>query len=109
MLNIKRKKGFTVVELLIVVVILAVLAAIAVPRMVASADMAKINACNKNVDFINTQIKLYKATTGGVPTLDTLFSDIHYFPDGTPKCPFSDGTSNPYVLGANGRVRPHSH
>jgi general secretion pathway protein G len=109
MFNVNRKKGFTLVELLIVVLILAALAAIAVPRMVASADTAKINACNTNVDLINTQIELYRATNGSLPTLAALFADINYFPDGAPACPFSDGSSHPYVLGANGHVTPHSH
>jgi len=109
MLNKNKKRGFTLVELLIVVLILAALAAIAVPRMVASADTAKINACNTNVDLINTQIELYRATTGSLPTLAGLFADTNYFPDGAPACPFSDGSSHPYVLGANGHVTPHSH
>ena len=109
MLDINRKKGFTLVELLIVVLILAALAAIAVPRMVASADTAKINACNTNVDLINTQIELYRATTGSIPTLAILFGDINYFPDGAPACPYSDGTAFPYVLGVNGHVTPHAH
>jgi prepilin-type N-terminal cleavage/methylation domain-containing protein len=105
MLYRNGKRGFTLVELLIVVLILAALAAIAVPRMVASADTAKINACNTNIDLINTQIELYRATTGIAPTLDILFADTNYFPDGAPQCPYN----TPYVLGANGHVVPHSH
>ena len=100
-----NKRGFTLVELLIVVLILAALAAIAVPRMVASADTAKINACNTNIDLVNTQIELYRATNGTAPTLTTLFADTNYFPDGAPECPLETG----YVLGANGHVTPHSH
>ena len=99
------KKGFTLVELLIVVLILAALAAIAVPRMVASADTAKINACNTNVDLINTQIELYRASNGSIPTLAVLFADTNYFPDGAPECPFTTA----YAMGANGHVTPHSH
>jgi len=107
MSGIKSKNGFILVELLIVVLILV--AAIAVPRMVASADTAKINACNTNVDLINTQIELYRAATGSIPTLTTLFTDTNYFPDGTPECPYSEGTTFPYALGANGHVTPHAH
>jgi general secretion pathway protein G len=105
MFGISKNRGFTLVELLIVVLILAALAAIAVPRMVASADTAKINACNTNVDLINTQIELYRASNGSLPTLTALFADTNYFPDGAPVCPF--GTA--YALGANGHVTPHSH
>ena len=105
MFNAKTRKGFTLVELLIVVLILAALAAIAVPRMVASADTAKINSCNTNVDLINTQIELYRATTGSAPTLAALFADTNYFPDGAPECPLKTA----YVMGANGHVASHTH
>jgi prepilin-type N-terminal cleavage/methylation domain-containing protein len=100
------KKGFTLVELLIVVLILAALAAIAVPRMVASADKAKINACATNVDLINTQLELYRAQNGtACSNMTTLYNDPNAFPDGAPVCPF--GTA--YVLGTNGHVAPHAH
>lgn len=105
MFNAKNKEGFTLVALLIVVLILAAIAAIGVPRMVAGADMAKIDTCNTNVELINTQIELYRATTGSVPTLASLFADTTYFPGGMPECPFKI----PYVMGANGHVIPHSH
>ena len=39
------------------------LAAIAIPRMVATADEAKIKACNTNVDLINSQIEAYLVQT----------------------------------------------
>jgi prepilin-type N-terminal cleavage/methylation domain-containing protein len=105
MSRITMKKGFTLVELLIVVLILAALAMIAVPRMVASADTAKKNACDTNIDLINTQIELYRANSGSVPTLTTLFADTNYFPDGAPVCPY--GTA--YAQGTNGHVTAHTH
>jgi competence protein ComGC len=103
--RITEKRGFTLVELLIIVLILAAAAMLAVPRMVASADFAKKNACETNVDLINTQIDLYRANTGNVPTLTTLFADTNYFPDGAPVCPY--GTA--YTQGTKGHVTPHTH
>jgi general secretion pathway protein G len=99
------RKGFTLVELLIVVLILAALAAIAVPRMVASADKAKVNACHTNIDLINTQIELYRAENGTLPTLNTLFADPNSFPDGAPVCPFGVD----YTLGANSHIDVSTH
>ena len=103
---LSRKKGFTLVELLIVVLILAALAAIAVPKIGASAANARIRACDTNISIINSQLELYEATTGDTPTaIGDVTGNTAYFPDGAPTCPF--GTA--YALGANGHVTAHSH
>lgn len=88
----KNKRGVTLIELLLVVVILGVLAAIAIPRITASSTTAKINACATNIDIMNSQIEMYRADTGSYPaTLDALVTDPNYFPDDLPVCP-SGGT-----------------
>lgn len=101
------RKGFSLVELLIVVLILGALAAVAVPRVVGGAKTAKINACKTNVDLINSQIELYYANNDDWPALLTdVTQDPNYFPDGEPECPF--GTA--YSLNATtNRVDEHSH
>ena len=101
------KKGFTLVELLVVVLILGALAAIAVPRIIGGAQNAKINACETNVDLLNSQIELYYANEGDWPSeLTEITADPNYFPDGAPECPF--GTD--YVVnGTTHHVRGHTH
>ena len=97
----RKEKGFSLVELLIAVLILAALAAIAIPRISASATNAKQNACDTNVDIINSAIEMYKIDMGSYPTnLSDVTGDTDYFPDGEPNCPL-DGT---YSMGANKRV-----
>ena len=103
----KRKKGFTLVELLVVVLILGALAAIAVPRISTSTATAKRNACATNVDIINSQTEMYYANEGAWPAdAATLFADVNSFPDGAFTCPV-DGSA--YTLNANHRVTGHSH
>ena len=76
---------------MIVVLILGALAAIAIPRIVGGAATAKVNACNTNVDLINSQIELYYANEGSWPAaLTDVTQDTDYFPDGEPKCPVND-------------------
>ena len=86
-----NKKGLTLVELLLVVVILGILAVIAIPRITTSATTARTNVCLTNQDTMNTQIELYRTDTDGWPTFATLVADPNYFPDGAPACP-SSGT-----------------
>ncbi len=100
------RRGLTLLELLIVVLVAGALAVIIVPRIGRSATNAKIKACKANVDVINTQIELYKVKTDNWPaSLTEVTGNTDYFRDGPPKCPF--GTA--YTLGPNHRVTKHNH
>ena len=103
----KSRKGFTLVELLIVVLILGALTAIALPRIMGGATTAKTNACKTNVDLINSQIELYYATEDAWPaSLEAVTQDPNYFPGEEPLCPF--GTAYNYNSSTK-RIDAHGH
>ncbi len=61
----KRKTGFTLVEILIVVVILGILAAIVVPQFTSASNEAIKGALQSQLQTINTQVELYRVRTQG--------------------------------------------
>ncbi len=63
------KRGFTLVEILIVVVILGILAAIVVPQFTTAADDARVGNMDTQVSTIQNQIELFRAKTGNYPTM----------------------------------------
>ncbi len=106
----RSRRGLTLIELLIVVIILGALAAIAIPRITVSATTAKSNACTTNVDTLNTSVEMYKMEQGTYPAaLGTVTADPNYFPDGAPKCPFTNNGYDSDYSTTTHRVAPHNH
>ncbi|HON55643.1 MAG TPA: type II secretion system protein [bacterium] len=70
------KKGFTLIEILIVISVLAVLALIIIPNFVGFDREARISATKANLESLRTAIMLYRAKKGTYPTqLQSLVSD----------------------------------
>ncbi len=63
----QRMKGFTLVELLIVVIILAILAAIVVPQFTATTDDARQAAFDSNLAALRSSVELYRQQHGDYP------------------------------------------
>tara|TARA_R110002072_G_scaffold42064_21_gene119003 strand:- start:302407 stop:302859 length:453 start_codon:yes stop_codon:yes gene_type:complete len=88
-------KGFTLVEILIVVVILGILAAIVVPQFTNAANEARMGNIRTQTSTLENQIELYAAqNSGAYPTLAELQDDWAVLVDGNyikemPKNPFS--------------------
>ena len=67
-----RKSGFTLVEVLIVVVIMAILAATIIPQFTDSTSDAKASTIKFNLHTLRSQIELYKTQHNGVVPTGTL-------------------------------------
>ncbi len=67
----KEEKGFTLVELMVVIIILAVLTGIAVPSYMALRNRARIQATRSEMQNIATAIAIFEADTGSFPVATT--------------------------------------
>lgn len=63
-------KGFTLIEILVVVVILGILAALVVPRIMQRPDEARVVAAKSDIRAIISALKLYRLDNGVYPTTD---------------------------------------
>ncbi|MBU0533392.1 MAG: type II secretion system GspH family protein [Candidatus Omnitrophica bacterium] len=89
MFNPRKSKGFTLIEILFVVIAIGILAAIVVLRMLHTALEAKIAANDANKANINTSVERYFFDEGSWPAADLsdIGADGDYFPEGVPLCP----------------------
>ena len=70
-------KGFTLVEILIVVVILGILAAIVIPQFTNAAGAANVSSLRTQLQTFRSQIELYQSQHGGqYPLLADMNADV---------------------------------
>lgn len=64
------RRGFTLIELMVVIVILGILAGLIVPRIMGEPDKAKILKARMQIESIGTALRMYKLDNGNYPTTE---------------------------------------
>src|ERR1700678_2704349 len=64
----KRQLGFTLIEIMVVVVILAVLGALVVPKILENVDKARVTRAQSDIRAIQTALDLYRLDNFKYPT-----------------------------------------
>lgn len=65
-----RCQGFTLIELMIVVIIIAALAAMVAPSLIGRSDEAKDKIAQGDLSSLDTALKLFRLDTGAFPTTE---------------------------------------
>ena len=65
-----RARGFTLIEIMVVITILGILAALIVPRIVGRTDDARIAAARQDIASLMQALKLYRLDNGRYPTTE---------------------------------------
>jgi len=67
---LSRRSGFTLIEVMIVIVILGILAALVVPKVMGRPDEARIAAAKQDIASIAQALKLYRLDTRRYPSTE---------------------------------------
>ncbi|MRR15792.1 MAG: type II secretion system protein GspG [Deltaproteobacteria bacterium] len=65
-----RQAGFTLIELMVVIVILGLLAGLILPRFIGQSDTAKRQTARTQMALLESALKMYKLDNGSYPTTE---------------------------------------
>jgi general secretion pathway protein G len=84
-LSSTRQTGFTLIEVMVVVVILGILAAIVVPRVMDRPDAARITKARQDIRALESALNLYKLDNFVYPNTDQGLEALVSQPSGSPE------------------------
>ena len=81
----KKFNGFTLIEVMVVVVILSILAAIVVPRIMDRPEQARITKARADIRALESALNLYRLDNMTYPTTDQGLDALVSKPSGSPE------------------------
>ena len=92
-INASRKSGFTLVEIMIVVAIIGLLAAIAIPNFVRARTTSQMNACINNLRQIDGAKQQWALETKQATNALPAYTDISPYLKNAVSCPAAGTTT----------------
>jgi general secretion pathway protein G len=83
----RRSRGFTLIEIMVVLVIIGVLAALIVPNVLDRADDARVTAARTDINNLMQSLKLYKLDNQRFPTAEQGLEALARKPSASPAPP----------------------
>lgn len=68
--NVNKQSGFTLFEIMVVVVIIGILATLIIPKLTGRTDQARIAKAQNDIQTLETALDLYKLDNGFYPSTD---------------------------------------
>ena len=82
----KNQNGFTLVEIMVVVIIIGILAALVIPKFTGRTEDARKAAAKSQIDTnFSTALDMYEAENGSYPTTDQGLEALRTQPTGDPQ------------------------
>lgn len=107
--HLSKRSGFTLIEIILVVVIIGILAGIGIPKLGGKSDKAKMAQAQGNIQMLGMAIREYEIMNGDYPTsLDGLLDESKGGPFLEKKSVPTDPWSVPYVYAAPGSYNNHT-
>jgi len=82
--NARRQQGFTLIEIMVVVVILGILAALVVPQVMSRPDQAKVTVAQGDIKGIASALDMYKLDNHSYPSTQQGLEALVKKPSGNP-------------------------